>query len=281
MTMNEATAISEKVNINLEGVPETMLWPLWNRGAEQKHKEPLLIDPMAADLLERIDYDFWAHFGAPNVSHVIRARVMDDIVGKWLKKNESGTVISLGEGLDTQFWRVDNGSMKWISVDLPESIDARLRFLPSDDRMQTVSCSALDTAWLDAAPKGEPACLMIAGLLMYFQEHEVRNLLYRIANHFVPGTELFFDAIPPWLARKTMSKKGWFLTKTYKAPPMPWGIRYNELEQLLVLHPSYRIIQQLTYADPYPQRMKPYCYMVKIAWLKNKLAPWMAHLTID
>ena len=281
MSMNEATAGHEKVNIDLQGVPETLLWPLWNRGAEQKRREPLLADPMAADLLERIDYDFWSNFGAPNAGHVIRGRVMDDIVREWLGRNENGTVISLGEGLDTQFWRVDNGFMKWISVDLPESIDMRLRLLPKVERMQTVSGSALATSWLDAAPKGEPVFIMMAGLLMYFQENEVRNLFYRIADHFPPGTELFFDAIPPWLSRKTMSKKGWYVTKTYKAPPMPWGIRYNELEQLLILHPSYRIKKQLTYADPYPERMRPYCYLVKISWLKNRLAPWMAHLAID
>ena len=31
----------------------------------------------------------------------------------------AGTVVALGEGLETQFWRPDNGRVRWLSVDLP------------------------------------------------------------------------------------------------------------------------------------------------------------------
>ena len=32
----------------------------------------------------------------------------------------AGTVVALGDGLETQFWRVDNGRVRWLSVDLEE-----------------------------------------------------------------------------------------------------------------------------------------------------------------
>ena len=72
--------------ITLDGVPETMLWPLWNRAAEMKRTDRLLEDPMAAELVERIDYDFLGHCGKPTAFHLIRARVCDDLIRNYLAR---------------------------------------------------------------------------------------------------------------------------------------------------------------------------------------------------
>ena len=68
---------ANKTAVHLSGVPETLLWPLWNRAAETRRPDRLIVDPMAADLVDRIDYDFAAHFGRPNAFHGIRARMGD------------------------------------------------------------------------------------------------------------------------------------------------------------------------------------------------------------
>ena len=263
--------------VNLEGIPETLLWPLWNRAMEQKTKAPLIDDPISADLMERIDYDFRGSFGKPNPGHAIRARVMDDAVKEWLQEHPEGTVISLGEGLDSQFWRVDNGRLNWISVDLPESVVLREQLLPTDSRMRLVACSALDSEWMAAAPQGEPVFIIMAGLLMYFKEAEVKDLLYRIGERF-PGSRVFFDLIPRWFGQKTV--KGMNVTKTYKAPVMPWSLNYGDYRTLLTFHPSYRIRNRMTYAEPFPDRMRPYAVLSRFAWIKNKMAPWMVHMEI-
>ena len=39
--------------VDLSGVPETMLWPLWNRGMEARRSDRVLDDPMSVDLLDR------------------------------------------------------------------------------------------------------------------------------------------------------------------------------------------------------------------------------------
>jgi O-methyltransferase involved in polyketide biosynthesis len=46
---------------------------------------------------------------------------------RFLAANPDGTVVALGEGLETQFWRVDNGRVRWLTVDLPETIAAASR----------------------------------------------------------------------------------------------------------------------------------------------------------
>ena len=55
-------------------------------------------------------------------------------------------MVALGEGLETQFWRVDNGSVLWLTVDLPEVVELRRQLLPSDPRARAIAGSALDPA---------------------------------------------------------------------------------------------------------------------------------------
>ncbi len=273
----ETNAKTGKEGVNLQGVPETLLWPLWNRAAEQKREDRLLDDPFSADLVDRIDYDFEASFGKPNAGHAVRARVIDNAINSWLMTNPSGTVISLGEGLDTQFWRVDNGSMRWISVDLPESIEVRKRFLSVEERMEMVECSALDDLWIKKVQQGSEVFIVMAGLLMYFRESEVRDLLYRIAERF-RDSQVIFDVIPVWLSRKSL--KGMKVTKTYTVPPMPWALNYGDYQWFTDIHPRYRIKRKMTYAEPFPERMRPYSYLLAFPWLTNRLAPGIVHLEI-
>ncbi len=278
MTMKKEQVECNSVGVNLEGVPETLLWPLWNRAAEQKRKDRLIDDPMSADLAERIDYDFEASFGKPSAGHAVRARVMDDELKAWLEKNPGGTVISLGEGLDTQFWRVDNGTMRWISVDVAESIEVRKQLLPSEERMESISSSALDDLWLQTVPQGSKAFIVMAGVLMYFTEEEVRELLYRIADHFRDSL-MMFDVIPLWFSRKSI--RGMKITKTYTAPVMPWGLNYGEYGWFDEIHPRCRLKRKMTYSDPFPDRMRPYSWLLKFPWIVNRLAPGIVLMSID
>ena len=273
----EANGRTGKEEVSLQGVPETLLWPLWNRAAEQKREDRLIDDPFSADLVDRIDYDFEANFGKPNAGHAVRARVIDDALKLWLEKNPEGTVISLGEGLDSQFWRVDNGSMRWISVDVAESIDVRKRLLPAEERMESVVSSALDDLWLKNIPQGSKAFIVMAGLLMYFREEEVKELLYRIADHFRESLAMF-DVIPVWFSRKSL--KGMKVTKTYTAPLMPWGLNYGDYSWFDGIHPRCRIKRKMTYADPFPERMRPYSYLLAFPWLTNRLASGIVQLEI-
>ena len=208
------------VAIDLDGVPETMLWPLWNRAAEQQRADRLIEDPLAADLADRLDCDFESLFGKPSVLHAIRARVGDDLIRAYLAEYPGGTVVALGEGLETQFWRIGDLACRWISVDVAEAAALRRALLPDSPRITTLSYSAFDPAWMDAVPEGPPPFISAAGLLMYFDEDAVRDLLSTIARRF-PGSQLFFDTIPPGFSRRTV--RGYKVTPRYTAPPHALG----------------------------------------------------------
>lgn len=263
------------LSVELSGVPETMLWPLWHRAAETRRPDRLIEDPIAADLVARIDYDFAGSFGRPNAAHPIRARVCDDLLRGYLKRAaEDAVVVALGEGLETQLWRLGEAPGRWFSVDLPEAIAVRRRLLPAHPRATLVEGSALDPAWMDLLPEGAAPFVSAAGLLMYFEEKEVAALLSRIAERF-PGAEVFFDTIPPFFSRKTL--KGFKVTKRYTAPPMPWGIRIDELPRFLEDRCGLEVVSLQTYLDPFPQRTRLYHLLSRIGFLRRRLAPCLVH----
>jgi O-methyltransferase involved in polyketide biosynthesis len=43
------------VRPDLEGVPETLLWTLWHRALEARRAGGVLRDPLAVELVDRID----------------------------------------------------------------------------------------------------------------------------------------------------------------------------------------------------------------------------------
>lgn len=266
----------KKHAIALQGVPETMLWPLWNRAAEMRRRDRLIDDPMAADLVKRIDYDFKGHFGKPTVFHPIRARVGDDLIKAYAARNvENPRVIALGEGLETQAWRVGDERIRWISVDLPEAIRTRRQLLPQRANATQLERSALDRAWMDETPDGAPPFISAAGLLMYFEEDEVRRLLADLAARF-PGAEIFFDTITPFVSKKTL--KGVKVTKRYTAPPMPWGVTVDDLPDFLDAIPGIAPITVQSYADPFPRRTRTYKLLSHIGPIRRRFAGSLAHL---
>jgi O-methyltransferase involved in polyketide biosynthesis len=93
----------------------------------------------------------------------------------------------LGAGLDTRFFRVDDGRVRWYELDLPQSIALRRRFLQDSPRHTMLAASALDFGWMDDI-EARPHTLIIAeGLLMYFDEADVRRLLLALAERFRGG----------------------------------------------------------------------------------------------
>jgi O-methyltransferase involved in polyketide biosynthesis len=220
------------MGVELEGVPETSLWTLYMRASEARRPDTVLQDQTAVELLDAIDFPFERRFGAPRVAQwqALRARTFDDEVRRFLARHPDGTVVALGEGLETQFWRVDNGQVRWTGVDLPEILAIRAELLPADDRVRALACSALDDAWMDEVDPERGLLITAQGLLMYFKPEEVQALIARCRERF-PGAELVFDAIPRWLAER--SQRGQLKGPTgYEPPPWLWGIDSKERRRM-------------------------------------------------
>jgi O-methyltransferase involved in polyketide biosynthesis len=119
----------------------------------------------------------------------------DAAVRRFLGSHPAGTVVALGEGLETQFWRLDNGQVRWLTVDVPETMDLRHRVLTDGPRQSSHRGSALDLDWLDRLDPTDPILVTAQGLLPYFQRDQVHDLIAGIAER-LPGSLLVFDAVP-------------------------------------------------------------------------------------
>ena len=186
----------------------------------------MLTDLGSVRIHELIDYDFTGHFGDPLGSLAARAAEIDRALRSWLEHHPDGCVVSLGEGLETQSRRVDNGRMHWLSVDLPDAIRLRERFLAPSDRFRHIAASALDPVWMDAVDPSSGVFIVAQGLLMYLDPERVERLFTSVADRF-PGTEIIFDTVPCWFSHLTML--GLNQTIHYRLPAMPWGINRDEI----------------------------------------------------
>jgi O-methyltransferase involved in polyketide biosynthesis len=209
-----------KVGVDLSGVPETLLWTLYHRASEARREDAVLEDPLAVELVDRLDYPFAERFGSGGLSQwqALRAATFDREVRRFLAANPGGTVAALGEGLETQFWRVDDGAVNWVAVELPETVALRDQLLPAVTRRRTFAGSALDESWMDAVDAARGPLITAQGLLMYFPRDEAHRLIAACAARF-PGAALVFDAVPKWLAQRDPPKRA-----AYQPPRWEWGM---------------------------------------------------------
>ncbi|MFG2905444.1 class I SAM-dependent methyltransferase [Kitasatospora sp. NPDC048286] len=248
-------------------VPETALWTLWHRAVEARRPDTVLPDPVAVELVERIDYPFAARFGENALVsqlQALRADCFDREVADFLIRCPRGTVVGLGDGLETQAWRVDNGRASWLSVDLPEVAELRRRLLPPDERHRIVASSATDPGWMDEVDPANGVLISAEGLLMYLRPQEVRALIAACAERF-PGAAMVLDAVPRWFSRRAVEGK--LRDRYYQAPPMPFGMDADECDRLASAHPRVTDVREV-----YPEggRRPLSALLPLVRWIKQR-----------
>ncbi|MFL6075905.1 MAG: class I SAM-dependent methyltransferase [Mycobacteriales bacterium] len=219
-----------RTTVRLAGVPETALWNLYHRAHAARAGR--LDDPRAVELIERLDYPF-ERFDSPYRDlaarlHAARVRTVDTALRRLLASAPEATVVALGEGFETQFWRLDNGRLRWCGVDLPEVATVRREVLPDDRRNRTLAGSANDGEWIAHVDHERPVIITAQGLLMYFERDEVHRLLADWARR-LPGAWLLFDAVT---AAIQAARRRSPAPETYRPPEWTWAVDAEELRQL-------------------------------------------------
>lgn len=148
----------DKYKIEKNTVQETLIIPLYGRRLCSRIFPTLFQDESAAELMERIDYDFskldkesnslMQVFGALEVA--MRQSDLAWEVRDYLKSHPNAAVINLGCGLDNTSRACDNGSCKIYNIDLSDVIELRNRLLPAEARERNLALDLNDPAWLDA-----------------------------------------------------------------------------------------------------------------------------------
>jgi O-methyltransferase involved in polyketide biosynthesis len=228
--------MNEKTKITLTPEQETLLIVLYTKAQPDN---PLFFDPIAQDILERVDYDFKG-LRVPYKTVVLvcqRAKKMDAVTRGFLAENPGGVVLHLGCGLDGRFWRVDDGKVSWYDLDMPPVVALRNQFYPENERYHMIASTVTDLAWVDTVDaRGRPVLVVAEGLLMYLGDADVKRLLLRLQTAF-PGCRLVADVFSRMTARsatrhpslkQTRATLGWGVDDPHEIEAWSPGIRLLE-----------------------------------------------------
>lgn len=266
--------------INLGSVQETMLLPLWGRAVETLKPKPLLVDKKAVEMINSIQYDFSTI--AKNISKlssaswIARSIFFDKKISEFISVNPYATVVNVGCGLDTTFDRIDNGKINWIDLDLPDAIELRKKFFQESERRRFVAKSVFDTTWYDQIKTRDKVMLLVAGVIYYFDESEVRKLFTEI-HTYIPGAEVILDyasRLGIKLSNEQVIKRGGMNASAY----LKWGI-----DNIYEVEKWDSFIDVISNMSMYKEHKKNYPLAKRIGMgIANRLKVMsLAHIRID
>ncbi len=105
-------------------------------------------------------------------------------------------------------WKLPKST--FYELDLPDVITLRKNFYQDSDRHISIAASFLETAWFENIVVRDGLLFLAGGVLMYFEEEQIREFFIAVANHF-PTFDFYFDSLSPAsmkMAKKAVLKKG-------------------------------------------------------------------------
>lgn len=231
-------------DINLNGVPETMLQTLYARAAYSQKKNHKFYDAKSIEIVSSMNYDFSnaeKDFAMSN-GVIARTILLDRLVGNFIQENPKGTVINIACGMDTRFYRLDNGKIRWYNIDLPETIEVRGRFLEEKERVSMHGISAMDESWAQVIEPAKGAVLVvIEGLTMYLAEEDVKQILTIIDKNF-NEVQVIMETMNPFVVKHIKEK-----SIEASQAKFTWGIKNgNEIERMV---PAFKWIKDISLVE--------------------------------
>jgi O-methyltransferase involved in polyketide biosynthesis len=198
--------------MNPSEVSRTAILALLCRVIESEKKNPVFNDPMAVLCLERLMsispeeeknriVKWKRRYAGMNArdarERALTAKSFDSIASLFISNSPGCTVINLGCGLDTRFWRIENENCRYVELDLPQMIELKREILRDHLEYELIGCSVLDTSWIDkVTSNGNSSFLLLAEALFYYlPKQDVTKLLGVIARRFI-RSQLVLDMAP-------------------------------------------------------------------------------------
>jgi O-methyltransferase involved in polyketide biosynthesis len=229
--------------MNLTGEKATLLATLYGRALDARKPRPILGDTMAAEVVERMDFDFTktGMRKGDDAAVALRARHIDGWVRDYLAAYPTATVLHIGCGLDSRVFRIDSRA-PWFDVDYPDVIELRHELYPAREGYTMIGSSVTDPAWLEQVPADGPVLVVAEGLTMYLTEADGKALIARIVRRF-PSGQFVFDGL---------SRRGIKMQKLNKPvqvakATVSWGM--DSGAELEAIDPRLRCVTALSAMD--------------------------------
>ncbi len=238
--------------ISAEGIPEAMLQALRGRAKESEREGHFLYDEKAVRVVEALDYDFseMDRYAVMGRGAIAKTVLLDGLVRDYIEKVPDAVIVDVACGIDTRFYRVDNGQIRWYNMDLPETIEARNRLLGSHERVRDIQKSVLDESWAEEVEAG-PALFLVEGFTMYSNKQDVQKIFKIIRTHFKQA-DVLMEIMSPKVVRKASDAAGrkkytWGVKNGKTLQSYTTGFRAEKdvslFEQLKKMYPGYRFFQ--------------------------------------
>ena len=221
----------------------TLFLPLVGRAIESKKVNPIFFDPLAAQVIEQIDYDFDRLQNQiseySSISWSVCALKFATIISEFIVEHPQAAVVNMGAGLDTTFYLVDNGTIEWINID-SEGVNAlRNALLPANTRITNINGNVLEPQLFDRITTNAQDILFIAsGLLLYFSEDEIKLLFKCIADKF-PSAVMAFDRISTYSIQYVQTD---LTNSNLSGAKIKWGI--DDAREIEFWDNRFRIIRE-------------------------------------
>jgi O-methyltransferase involved in polyketide biosynthesis len=214
-----------KIKVDLGEIQKTLFMPVWARAAETRKKIPVLTDSTAVEIIESVDFDFTQMTSnlreINQVAWIARCKRFDLVVSDFIKRHPNGTVVNIGCGLDTSYERINDHSILWYDLDLPDVIELKKKFLSETDNRKYIPCSFYDTKWFDQIIIQDRILFIATGVFVYFEESEIKEFILSVTERF-NESEMFFDVTSPKgveIANQVILKSGLDSKSFFK-----WGL---------------------------------------------------------
>lgn len=234
----------EKYKIELFGVSETLLIPVYARALESRKENHEFFDAIAIKIVDSVEYDFDKFYeNKMNLwGCAARTIIIDNQVSEFIKDHPNCSIINMACGFDSRFNRVDNGKITWYNIDFPSVMNIRKDLIPEQDRVIELSGSVLDDFWYEKIENKNDVLIVAEGVLMYFEENEVKALFDKVAEKFENCT-LMCELMSKWMAEnKELNDVIKKTTVSYK-----WGV--EKTEDFIKLCPEYKMIGEYNFTD--------------------------------
>ena len=240
-----------------------MLQSFYARAMYSKNPKHKFKDKKAEEIVEKLDYDFSraSKDAAMSGGVVARTVVLDELVSDFIRKNPDCTVVNIACGLDTRFYRMDNGKITWYNLDLPETIAVRDSVYGETGRVSTIGCSCFDPAWPSQVTKRGKMLFIIEGLTMYLYQEDVQRIFQVIARRFSQA-DVLVETMNPMVVKR-------FREKSIDASHarFTWGVKNGAA--LVKLLPGFHFIKEHSLTEGMAQFVPVYKLLDKLPAIRN------------
>ena len=180
-------------------VEDTLFVPMLGRIYASEHCPQVLYDEKTLELKKKLPSGLPEQDGQSQytlLASAARSANMDRFIRAFLERRPDGVIVQLGCGLETAYFRCDNGRSRWYAVDLPHVVEYRRELLPEPERETYLAGDAFAEDWIRqirADVPDAPILVTAGGLFHYFEESKVVGLL-RMLTGF-GEIEIVFDSV--------------------------------------------------------------------------------------